>query len=211
MERLKEVRVKAGVTQHDIAEILKIDRTTYNKYENGASNPTPETLSRIADYFHVTVDYLLGRSDDPAEDGEKLLPGFYPVKKKKFPVLGKVSCGEPVFAEEDRETWTDSFSDIDADFCLRAVGDSMTGAHIEDGDLVFIKQMDIVPNGCIAVVLIEDEATIKYIDYRPESATLILTPANPVYRTQIYQGEELNRIRVLGMAVCLQKSLVKLH
>ena len=63
MERLKEVRVNSGATQQEIARALKIDRTTYNKYENGASNPTPETLSRIADYFHVSVDYLLGRSD----------------------------------------------------------------------------------------------------------------------------------------------------
>ena len=61
MERLKEARVKAGITQHEIAEALNINRTTYNKYENGASKPTPETLSRIADYFHVSVDYLLGR------------------------------------------------------------------------------------------------------------------------------------------------------
>ena len=41
----------------------------------------------------------------------------------------------------------------------------------------------------------------------PEQATLILTPANPDYRTQIYTGEELNQIRVLGMAVVLQKNL----
>lgn len=87
----------------------------------------------------------------------------------------------------------------------------MTGAHIEDGDIVFIKQMDVVENGYIAVVLIGDEATIKYIDYRPETSTLILTPANPAFRTQIYQGEELNQIRILGMAVTLQKDLTRRH
>ena len=284
MERLKEVRMKAGVTQHEIAEALNINRTTYNKYENGASKPSPETLSRIADYFRVSVDYLLGRSDDPepeqmqkgpllptlamnlryyrlashlstsqaakladvpagiwlsweqgkalpsdeelsraaevigvsvsdlgrdAERAEETIPGLYPVKKKRFPVLGKVACGEPIFAEEDRETSIMASADINADFCLIAQGDSMTGAHIEDGDIVFIRQMPTVPNGKIAVVLIEDEATLKYIEYRPEQATLILTPANPAFRTQIYTGEELNQIRVLGMAVTLQKDLTR--
>lgn len=282
MERLKEARVKAGITQHEIAEALNINRTTYNKYENGASKPTPETLSRIADYFQVSVDYLLGRSDDPepeqkqkgpllptlamnlryyrlashlstsqaakladvpagtwlsweqgkalpsddelsraaevigvsvsdlgidAERAEETIPGLYPVKKKRFPVLGKVACGEPIYAEEDRETSIMASADIDADFCLIAQGDSMTGAHIDDGDIVFIRQMDVVPTGKIAVVLIEDEATLKYIDWRPESYTLILSPANPAYRIQVYQGEELDHIRVLGQAVCLQKNL----
>ena len=100
-------------------------------------------------------------------------------------------------------------ADINADFCLIAQGDSMTGAHIEDGDIVFIRQMPTVPNGKIAVVLIEDEATLKYIDWRPESYTLILSPANPAYRIQVYQGEELDHIRVLGMAVTLQKDLTR--
>lgn len=283
MDRLKEARVKAGITQHEIAEALNINRTTYNKYENGASKPTPETLSRIADYFQVSVDYLLGRSDDPEPDqkqkgpllptlamnlryyrlashlstsqaakladvpagtwlsweqgkalpsdeelsraaevigvsvsdlgidavrAEETIPGLYPVKKKRFPVLGKVACGEPIFAEEDHETSIMASADIDADFCLIAQGDSMTGAHIDDGDIVFIRQMPTVPNGKIAVVLIEDEATLKYFDWRPEQATLVLTPANPAFRTQIYTGEELDHIRVLGQAVCLQKSLL---
>ncbi len=119
-----------------------------------------------------------------------------------------MACGEPIFAEEDRETWIMASADIDADFCLVAQGESMAGAHIDDGDIVFIKQTDVVPNGYIAVVLVEDEATLKYIDWRPEQSTLILTPANPAFRTQVYTGEELNHIHVIGMAVLLQKNLM---
>lgn len=162
---------------------------------------TLHDLFRIAD--DMDVSYKNSDPDDPA------IPGLYPIKKKRFPVLGRVACGEPIFAEEDHETFIKASADIDADFCLIAQGDSMTGAHIEDGDILFIKQMPVVPNGKIAVVLIGDEATVKYIDYRQETATLILTPANAAYRTQIYQGEELEQIRVIGMAVCLQKMLVK--
>jgi len=69
-------------------------------------------------------------------------------------MLGNIACGEPIFADEDRESFVDVMSDIDADFCLRASGDSMVGARICDGDLVFIKQVPMVENGDIAAVII---------------------------------------------------------
>lgn len=284
MDRLKKLRTERGLLQSDVAEFLNIKTNSYSQWETGKREPDYSSLLKLADYFQVSVDYLLGRSDDPepeqkqkgpllptvamnlryyrlashlstsqaakladvpagtwlsweqgkalpsdeelaraaevigvsvsdlgrdAERAEETIPGLYPVKKKRFPVLGKVACGEPIFAEEDRETSIMASADINADFCLIAQGDSMTGAHIEDGDIVFIRQMPTVPNGKIAVVLIEDEATLKYIDWRPESYTLILSPANPAYRIQVYQGEELDHIRVLGMAVTLQKDLTR--
>ena len=54
-----------------------------------------------------------------------------------------------------------SGTDIEADFCLKAKGDSMIGARILDGDIVFIKKTDIVNNGEIAAVIIEDEVLLK--------------------------------------------------
>lgn len=205
--RLKELRKERKISQQKLADHLDVARSTVAMWEVGPNQPDSEMLLRIADYFDVTVDYLLERPEETRSSEN--IPGFFAVKKKKFPVLGKVACGEPIFADEDRETWITASGDIDADFCLVAHGDSMTGAHIEDGDIVFIKQADVVENGYIAVVLIGDEATIKYIDYRPETSTLILTPANPAFRTQVYQGPELETIRVIGMAVTLQKSLTR--
>lgn len=67
---LKEYRLKEGKTQKDMAEILKISRSTYNNYEQNIADPNIETLIKLADYFHTTVDalvdhqvpYLLDRS-----------------------------------------------------------------------------------------------------------------------------------------------------
>lgn len=208
MERLKIVRKQAGVTQEEVADFLKLNRTTYNKYENGASKPTPEILSRIADYFHVSVDYLLGR-DSPLPDAAEAIPGLLPITKKKFPLLGEIACGEPTWQEEHHETMVESTDTIDADFCLRAVGDSMTGSQIDDGDVVFIKQMPMVDNGDIAAVLIDNETTLKRVDYDPDAGLLILLPDNPAYRPLVYKGEELNQIRILGRAVMIQKVIRK--
>lgn len=222
-ERLKQIMRERGLKQADILRLVEPVAKRYgdhmgsnalSQYVQGKVEPRQDKLFLLGQALGVSEAWLMGfdvprdREARPSDE-DPGIPGLYPIKKKKFPVLGKVACGEPIFAEEDRETWIRASADIDADFCLIVQGDSMTGAHIEDGDILFIKQMSIVPNGRIAVVLIEDEATVKYIDYRQETATLILTPANPAFRTQIYQGEELEHIRVIGMAVCLQKMLVK--
>lgn len=61
-DRLRELREEKELNQVDIAKVLKVDRTTYNKYETGTSNPDLDKLSVLANYFNVTVDWLMGRS-----------------------------------------------------------------------------------------------------------------------------------------------------
>lgn len=63
MDRLKQLRAEKGLAQKDMASFLKIDRTTYVKYESGSSEPNFSTLSKLAEFFDVSVDYLLGRTD----------------------------------------------------------------------------------------------------------------------------------------------------
>lgn len=60
MERLKQLRTNSGLTQLDVSRLLGVERSTYVKYERGNSDPPTATLVRLADYFGVTVDYLIG-------------------------------------------------------------------------------------------------------------------------------------------------------
>lgn len=60
MERLKQLRINSGLTQLDVSRLLGVERSTYVKYERGNSDPSTATLIRLADYFGVTVDYLIG-------------------------------------------------------------------------------------------------------------------------------------------------------
>lgn len=225
-QRLRQIMQERGLKQADILRLckphceemgVKMGSNDLSQYVTGKIEPGQYKLIVLAKALNVSEAWLMGldvpreRTTTAAEKPEAPLsiPGLYSIRRKSFPLLGDIACGEPIYAEEDHESWISSSADIDADFCLVAQGDSMTGASIDDGDIVFIKQMDVVPNGYIAVVLIGDEATLKYIDYRPETSTLILTPANPAYRTQIYQGPDLDQIRILGMAVTLQKNLMR--
>lgn len=64
-DRLKELRKSNGKTQKDLAEYLGNSERGYQNYEIGKREPRLEILSKLADYFNVSTDYLLGRSDDP--------------------------------------------------------------------------------------------------------------------------------------------------
>lgn len=66
--RLKQLRNARRESQQTIADAMGIDRTTYSKYETGASEPNIDMIRRLANYFGVTIDYLLENTDDPAHD-----------------------------------------------------------------------------------------------------------------------------------------------
>jgi len=201
-EKINQLRIKKGLTLEQIGDAVGVNKATVMKWESGMiKNMRRDKIAKLAEVLGTSPAYLMGW--ESAEG----VSGIMPIRKKAFPLLGKIACGEPTFAEEQHEAWIEATDDIDADFCVRASGDSMNGAHIEDGDIVFIKQAPVVDSGKIAAVCIGDETTLKFCDYRPAEGMLILTPANPAFRTQVYSGEQLNQIRILGRAVCLQKRL----
>lgn len=199
-DNLKKLRKEKKITQEELSKIIGVERSSIGKYESSGVIPSVDVLNKIADYFNVSVDYLLGRSNAPANPIDPFsFANIQPIKKHRIPLLGEIACGEPIFADEDFEGFIES--DIEADFALRCSGDSMTGARIMDGDIVLIKKQDMVENGEIAAVIIENEATLKRIMYFKEKNTLILKPENPRYEDLIYTNDELNQIRILGKAV----------
>ena len=222
-ERLKLLRRESGLSQQDFAKQLGTSKSSINMYERGEREPSLETLEAIADYFNVDMDFLLGKSEhrskaawlegiDNSIDLDILrsqvkFENLFPIEKKRFPLLGDIACGKPIIANEERELYVESGADIQADFCLRARSDSMIGARIYDGDIVFIQQADMVDDGEIAAVVIEDEATLKRVNYYPEKDLLILKAENSKYEDLIYTGEELNHIRILGRAVAFQSDI----
>ena len=64
-ERLKELRLSHNLKQSDIANVLEISTRGYRHYELSEREPNLTTLVFLADYFNVSLDYLVGRTDDP--------------------------------------------------------------------------------------------------------------------------------------------------
>lgn len=90
-ERLKLLRADKKITQRQLANDIKCSNSTIALYETGQRNFDPDTLQQIADYFNVTVDYLLGRSEvknTELPEGAIKVGNFY-----KLPILGIIRAG----------------------------------------------------------------------------------------------------------------------
>ena len=127
-----------------------------------------------------------------------------PAMSKK-PRLGRIACGEPILADENIEGYDNVPDFVNCDFTLICEGDSMAGARIFDGDVVYVKIQESVENGEIAVVRIGEETTLKRF-YR-NSNTVTLMPENPLYKPFVFIDEEINNIRIIGKAVAFTSSL----
>ena len=204
---LKTLRKERGYTLESLAERIGTSKQTIHRYENGTiTNIPPEKVEALAEALGVTPAMLMGWSDERAE----LLSRYQnlsPLGAKRLPILGKIACGMPIYAEEEYESFAAVNSELDADFCLRASGDSMIGARIYDGDIVFIRSQDSVDNGEIAVVIIGEEATLKRVYYYPEKQKLILSPENPKYGPLVFINEELDSIKIIGKAIAFQSAV----
>ena len=210
-ERIKLHREKANLTQDELAKQLNTTKQTIYKYENNVVTNIPsDKIEKMAELFGVNPGYLMGWSDIPnsPENEAKQFDNIFPVSIKKFPLLGEIACGEPIFVNEDRESYVLSGTDINADFCLKAKGDSMIGVRIFDGDVVFIKKTEIVENGEIAAIVIDDEVLLKRFYYFPDESLLTLQSENPKYPPKNYTNEQLDHIRVLGKAVAFQSDII---
>lgn len=203
-KRLKELRERNKFSMDKVIELYnerfngKMNKSTLSRYENGLQEPIYTVVVNLAELFNVSVDYLSGNDNIDIFKYNNISP----IKTKKFRMLGKVACGEPIYANEEYETFIEASADINADFCLTAKGDSMINARIFDGDVVFIKSQPDVENGEIAAVIIGDEVTLKRVYKYPNR--IELRPENPMHDVQNYENEKLEEIRILGKAVAFQ-------
>lgn len=192
-------------TQADIVNDLNITSSTVSDWVNGKKYPRMDKVQILADYLGILKSDLV---EDKSNDDSDYINNIYKIDKIKLPFLGSVACGEPIYADEDRESYIMVGTDIHADFCLQCKGDSMINARIHDGDIVFVRKQDIVNNGEIAVVIIDDEATLKRFYYYKEQNMVILRPENNKYQDIVLTGEELEKVRVIGKAVAFQSDVI---
>lgn len=209
--RIRNRREELGLSQDELGKRLGYkSRSSINKIELDQRNLTQSKIKAIAEALETTPAYIMGWNEpDQKLDKEnlKFFDNLFPIETKKFPLIGNIACGKPILADEQFEAYIEAGANIKADFCLRAKGDSMIGARIYDGDIVFIRKQEMVDDGEIAAVLIDDEATLKRVYYDQESNVIQLFAENPQYKTMRFAGEELDHIRILGKAVALQTDI----
>lgn len=197
-QRLKELRIEKGITQEDLGKVLGVTKGTISRYENGISSPGVSEVKLLSEYFNVNFYWLAGTSDDKYNYN----PTF-----NKIPVLGKIACGAPIYASDYIVDYEYISNKDNVHFALIAKGDSMVGARINDGDIVFIRQQSDVDSGEIAAVLIDcEEATLKRV-YKINGG-IMLHSENPNYPNTIINAKDHRDVKILGKAVAFKSRII---
>lgn len=195
MNNLKAARKAKGLTQVEVAKHIGLSQGSYSEWENGKTRIDALSLSRLADLFETTVDYILG--------------GDLPSKTSgiSIPVLGEVAAGIPIEAVQDIV----DYEEIDAAmaatgefFGLRLKGSSME-PRMRDGDVIIVRKQDDAETGDTVVVMVNgDSATVKRI--KKELSGITLIPNNPAYDPVYYSNDEILSlpVRILGRVVELR-------
>lgn len=194
-EYLKKYKEKMGVSNEYIASQLGVNRSTVTRWLKGDTKVTnPEVIEKLSFILGVDVESLINSEE-----------------RYEKPVLGEIKAGYDLLIDENFEGYEQVTQDdyYRGDFFLRVVGDSMSGAHIHDGDLLYVKKCNDVPSGTIAVVLINRcEVTVKKVIKK--EGLLILEPANPSVDVRYYSQEEVESlpVEIIGKALYSRSDLV---
>lgn len=118
--------------------------------------------------------------------------------------LTPIAAGQPIYADDYIESYVEYPGSEHVDFALRVKGDSMINAGINDGDIVFVRSQPDVENGEIAVVIIDDSATLKRV-YKG-NGFIQLNSENPKYSPMIFNEQNAYYCKIAGKAIyCLNK------
>lgn len=209
-DRLKALRKEKHITQVQLADLIGLERSTIGKYEGNKGNlPSPEILQQLADFFDVSVDYLLDRTDIK----NPLPRNMYPIEEGDFivmPVLASVKAGYDgqaivEYSDETIPVAKIAYKGYPKEECtvMRVSGDSMY-PKLLDGDYILVHQQSSVDSGSIAIIIYNgDEATVKKVRYIPGEDWVELIPANPEYQTRKIEGFDLEQCRVFGLVLGL--------
>lgn len=188
----------ANMNTADLATALSIPFSTVADWVHGRKYPRMDKVQAIADYFGIL-------KSDLTEDRNSLPPEAIPINLSNYhriPILGRISAGLPLYAEEHIEGYT--LTDLNGGaeyFALRVHGDSMNALRINEGDIIIVRRQEEVEQGEVAVVLVgEEDATVKRFYSSDTTVTLMPQSTNPKHKPQMYDLGKTS-IHVLGRVV----------
>ena len=196
---IRFLRKQRNISQEELAEMVGYKSfTTIQKWETGDSEPNMGVLRQLADIFHLSISELVetdleNKSSDRPLPSNIILPAAH-----KLPIMGTICAGDGVVCEDDYQGTFIVDIDVKADYCLKVHGDSMIGANIYDGDIVFIsKSYDFVQDQIYAIERLDyNEASLKRVTQ--DGDTLILNPCNSEYHAMVTDYED---VRIIGRCV----------
>lgn len=229
-QKLKELREQQGKTQQDIANLLCLNRVTYTQYENNKRVPSIDTLKKLSEIYMISLDQLTNnvsyREDLPkyyfskkllddalkTEEGKEHLYKLIEdhainpkTQNNKIPIFNTIKNSSKGLILENPEGYILASKETDDNyFAWKCKDDSMKDLGIYIGDIAIIRLQKQVESGELAVVIIEnDESTLKRV--RKFNNGIILESANPAYPPQIFTGNTIKLLNIVGKVIEVRK------
>lgn len=214
---IRNRRIEMGLTMKELAKMVGVSEGTVSRWESGQiENMRRNKVAQLSRVLGIPSEVIMGWEND-TDRFASFADWFNSVHQKlseatttTYPLLGEVACGEPIITNNEYEVLS-SGARIEADAVVIARGDSMIGARIYDGDVVFLRYQEEIENGEIAVVVVISEDTYdaevclkRYYKY---SNFIVLRSENPEYKDMEFHEEEMNRVHLIGKAIVVQSNL----
>lgn len=202
-KRLKTLRkINHHMTQSEVAKQLGIALTTYASYEQGYRQPDPDMLTRLANLFNTSVDYILGNSDSKNATGNQQ---DLVIADDYIKVYGEIHAGAASWAEQNiigkvpttkEQVMRYGRKNL---FGLKIVGESMNRRLLPGYTAVFCKDQRPEPGDIVAVLIDHEDATVKV--YQETSLAVMFAPASydPTFKPYVFRKDEPQDFEILGV------------
>ncbi len=195
-EKIKSLISENKISYGELSTLTNIPKSALQRYATGETENIPlDRIEKIASALHSSAEYILGWDNKNTESKTYTPP-------HRIPILGRVSAGLPLYAEEHIIGYTYTERNGGAEyFGLLVDGDSMNATTIVDGSVVIVRKQENVENGQIAVILIDgEEATVKRYHRQGNIITLMPQSTNPAHKLQVYNLRDID-IHIIGRVV----------
>ena len=186
---LEQLLKANGLTVYRLAKETGISPTTFSEWKSGRSIPKADKMKRIADYFGVSLSYMLGDEEESASE-------------RRVPIIGEIRAGSPIITDQTLLGYEAAdVSDAEEHFYLKVCGDSMKNIGMVDGSLVLFHKQQYAQDGEIVACLVGgDSATVKR--FHRSHKNIYLLPENEAYEPIRLTTEdfETGDARILGVA-----------
>ena len=185
---------------------LGISRSSVTSWKKGMV-PQNATLLKLADYFGVSVDYLLGNEEAPIRSAELVQLDSSDVHM--LPLYESVPAGFGALAVNEVVDYIPSHfkspTEAAESLCIKVKGNSMC-PKIEDGDIIQVHKQDSIDSGSLAVVLVDgEEGFVKIVTYG--DTWIELRSINPLVKPRRFNGADVQKVRVVGIVTKIIKSV----
>ncbi|EOH94785.1 helix-turn-helix domain-containing protein [Enterococcus pallens] len=211
-ENLRRLRTLKNISTTELAHEIQVSQSTISDWENAKKMPRSGSIQKIADFFGVQkTDLLIDKTAQTKLNVYNMVEEdnapYHALNKKlklvKIPILGAISCGEPILAEQNFDGYREEIAETlpspaDNLFYLRAKGDSMS-PRIPEGSYVMIQKQPNVEDGEVAAVIVngDEEATLKRV--KRQNGIVMLIADNTKYSPILITPDV--PARIIGKAV----------